>query len=247
VKLHILSDIHLEFSPFRAPGTDADVVILAGDIGVGPAAVEWAVASFPQPVLFVPGNHEYYGGHLHNTLSRMRRVAHGTHVHVLDGDVVVIGSVRFVAATLWTDFALTRNPLVAQHEAQARMTDYRRIRTAAYRRLRATDTRAAHQAARRFLERALVQPFDGRTVAVTHHAPSERSISARFRDDSHLNAAYASDLEALMGPEVVLWVHGHTHDSLDYRIGDTRVVCNPRGYLPFEPNPGFDPGLVLQV
>jgi predicted phosphodiesterase len=247
MKLHILSDIHLEFARFDPPATDADVVVLAGDIGIGAHAVEWAAVTFPQPVVLVPGNHEYYGGHLKNTLTRMKRTAEGTQVRVLDGEAVVLGGVRFLAATLWTDFQLTRNPLLAQHEAQARMTDYRRIRTAAYRRLRPPDTRAAHVAARRFLEQALAQPFDGRTVVVTHHAPSDRSVSRRFRSDAHLNAAYASDLEGLMGREVALWVHGHTHDSLDYQVGETRVVCNPRGYIPSEPNPAFDAGLLVEV
>jgi predicted phosphodiesterase len=247
MKLHILSDIHLEFARFDPPATDADMVVLAGDIGIGPAAVEWAAVTFPQPVLLVPGNHEYYNGHLSNTLAKMRRTAEGTQVRVLDREGITFGAVRFLASTLWTDFQLTRDPLLAQHEAQARMTDYRRIRTAAYRLLRPPDTRAAHVAARRFLEHALAQPFDGRTVVVTHHAPSDRSISARFRSVTHLNAAYASDLEGLMGPEVALWVHGHTHDSLDYRVGETRVVCNPRGYMPMEPNPGFDPGLVVEI
>jgi hypothetical protein len=195
----------------------------------------------------VPGNHEYYGGHLNNTLAKMRRTAQGTQVRVLDGEGVTFGSVRFLGATLWTDFLLTRNALLAQSEAQARMTDYRRIRTASYRRLRPPDTRQAHAAARRFLERSLLEPFDGRTVVVTHHAPSDRSISQRFRAAIHLNAAYASDLEALMGPEVALWVHGHTHDSLDYKVGETRVVCNPRGYIPYEPNLDFAPGLVVEV
>ena len=246
MKLHILSDIHLEFAPFDPPETDADVVILAGDIGLGPPAVEWAAVTFRQPVVYVPGNHEYYGGHLQNTLTRMRRTAEGTQVRVLDGEAITLGPVRFLAATLWTDFQIMRDPQRAQREAEAHMTDYRRIKAAAYRPLRATDLRAAHFDARRFLERSLQQPFDGPTVVISHHAPSPRSISNRWRS-SHLNAAYASDLELLMGREVALWVHGRTHDSLDYNVRDTRVVCNPRGYIPVEPNPGFDPGLVVEV
>ena len=196
--------------------------------------------------MYVPGNHEYYGGHLQNTLTRMRRTAEGTQVRVLDGEAITLGPVRFLAATLWTDFQIMRDPQRAQREAEAHMTDYRRIKAAAYRPLRATDLRAAHFDARRFLERSLQQPFDGPTVVISHHAPSPRSISNRWRS-SHLNAAYASDLELLMGREVALWVHGHTHDSLDYSVRDTRVVCNPRGYIPVEPNPGFDPGLVVEV
>jgi predicted phosphodiesterase len=248
MKLHVLSDIHLEFAPLQPPPTDADAVLLAGDIWVGARGVEWAARSFDRPVIYVPGNHEYYGGHFKNTLTKMKRVATGTHVRVLDREAVILDGVRFLAATLWTDFAVTGNPVHAQIEAQQSMTDYRRIRAAAYRRLRPSDTRADHLAARLFLQAALSEPFPGPTVVVTHHAPARASIAAAYRDErSHLNASYVSDLEVLIGPPVLLWVHGHTHSSFDYRLAGTRVLCNPRGYLPYEPNPEFDPGLVVKL
>jgi predicted phosphodiesterase len=247
MKIQLLSDLHLEFARFDPPHTDADVVILAGDIDLGAKAVEWAALAFRQPVLLVPGNHEYYGGHLERTLAQMRRMAQGTQVKVLDRDTEDIGGVRFLGVTLWTDFLLTRDAGAAQREAQARMTDYRRIHAGRNRRMRPADALQAHVAGRRYLEQALAAPVDGPTVVITHHAPSPRSIVERYRGRSHLDAAYASDLELLMGSGVALWVHGHTHDSLDYRVTGTRVVCNPRGYVPLEPNLDFDPGLVLEV
>ena len=248
MKLHILSDIHLEFARFDPPPTDADVVVLAGDIWLGPRGVEWAARSFDRPVLYVAGNHEYYGGHYRNTLVKMKRTAAGTGVSVLDAEQIVLGGVRFLAATLWTDFAITGNAVMAQLAAQQYMSDYSRIRAAAYRRLRPADTRGAHLEARAFLRAALAEPFDGPTVVVTHHAPTQASIAAAFlQHPSHLNAAYASDLEALLGPPVGLWVHGHTHSSSDYWLAGTRVVCNPRGYIPYEPNPDFEAGLVVTV
>lgn len=248
MKLHILSDIHLEFERFEPPRTAADVVVLAGDIWLGPRGVDWAARTFDRPVIYVAGNHEYYGGHFRNTLTKMKRVAQGTNVHVLDAQQLVLGGVRILAATLWTDFAITGNAVMAQLAAQQAMSDYTRIRAAAYRRLRPADTRDAHTEALAFLRTALVQPFDGTTVVVTHHAPSRSSIAAHYlHNPSHLNAAYASDLEGLFGPPVALWVHGHTHSSADYWLAGTRVVCNPRGYIPYEPNPEFDAGLVVEV
>jgi predicted phosphodiesterase len=248
VKLHILSDIHLEFAPFEPPATDADVVLLAGDIWVGARAVEWAATAFDRPVIYVLGNHEYYGGHFKNTLTKMKRAAAGTGVHILDGEALILDGVRFLGATLWTDFAVTGNPTAAQAEAHQSMSDYYRIRAAAYRRLRPADTRAEHLAARMFLQAALREPFDGQTVVVSHHGPARASIAAPFRNGySHLNACYVSDLEVLLGPPVTLWVHGHTHHSFDYRLSGTRVVCNPRGYLPYEPNEQFDPGMVVEL
>jgi hypothetical protein len=105
---------------------------------------------------------------------------------------------------------------------------------------------AAHSA---FIARVLAAPFAGPTVVITHHAPSTRSIHARF-GDSPLNACFISRLEHLMdAARVRLWVHGHTHDSFDYTVNGTRVVCNPRGYARngVDENPRFDPDLTIDV
>jgi predicted phosphodiesterase len=248
MRIHVLSDIHLEFAPFEPPDVGADVVILAGDIDVKTQAVDWALACFDCPVLYIPGNHEYYGGHFPNTLARMRKRAAGTHLQVLDREEIVIQGVRFLAATLWTDFAVTGNPVLAQANAQLLMNDYRRIRAAHYRRLRPADTLQDHVRARRFLEERLQAPFEGKTVVITHHAPSAASIAPQFLSDpAHINASFVNALDSMMGPPVSLWVHGHTHASFDYVLAGTRVVCNPRGYVPFEVNPEFDPAYVVEV
>jgi 3',5'-cyclic AMP phosphodiesterase CpdA len=248
MRLHIYSDLHLEFAPLEPPDTRADVVILAGDIHVQTRGIGWAAQAFRRPVIYVPGNHEYYGGHFKNTLAKMRDRASETPVHVLDRDEVVIDGVRFLGTTLWTDFSATGNLVLAALEARQRMTDYRRIRAAGYRRLRPSDVVEDHRESVSFLRARLAEPFEGKTVVVTHHAPSTRSIAAHFRDDTgHLNAAYVNRLEELLGPPVSLWVHGHTHTSFDYDLLGTRVVCNPRGYIPYEPNPDFDPGRVVEI
>jgi predicted phosphodiesterase len=210
--------------------------------------VVWAREAFARPVIYVPGNHEYYRGHFKRTLAKMKAQADGTHIRLLDGEECVIGGVRFLAATLWTDFGATGNPVLAQWEAEQHMTDYHLIRTHHYRRLRPADTLADHFRARAFLRDKLAEPFSGPTVVVTHHAPSMASIAPAFRDlPGHLNASYVSDLEELLGPPAGLWIHGHTHASLDYESNGTRVVCNPRGYVPFEVNPDFDPGLQVEI
>ena len=105
MKLHIVSDLHTEFADFTPPDTDADVVVLAGDVGVGTAGVEWAARRFRAiPVLYVPGNHEYYDHDLRNVDDL--RAAAPDHIHVLDKEVLELGGVRFLGATLWTDFRL---------------------------------------------------------------------------------------------------------------------------------------------
>lgn len=252
LKIQVLSDLHLDFAPLRHPRTDADVVVLAGDIGSPAEAVEWA-AGFDQPVLLVPGNHEYYGGSLDATAADLRRRCAGRGVHLLDCASVRIGTVRFLGATLWTDFALygasPAQRAAALQAASSKLRDFSRIR------LRDADAApftpehacTLHQREQAWLEQRLTQPHDGPTVVVTHHAPSPASVHPRFAG-SPVNPCFASDLRHLhRDGRIALWVHGHTHDSFDYRSGRTRVVCNPRGYVRDgrAENPAFDPKLVV--
>jgi Icc-related predicted phosphoesterase len=97
------------------------------------------------------------------------------------------------------------------------------------------------------LAKSLSQPFSGKTVVVTHHSPSSRSVAQRFAQDL-LTPAFASNLEEMMGSHrVALWIHGHMHDPFDYEIFGTRVVCNPRGYAPFALTPSFRADFVVEV
>jgi hypothetical protein len=165
---------------------------------------------------------------------------------VLSDAAAVIGGVRFLGATLWTDFRLLGDPAAGMAAAQLHMTDFRRIRVEPrYRLARPADTVLWHTLSVRWLRRELWAPHDGPTVVVTHHAPSARSLNPRYADPA--SAAYASDLEALVAASGArLWVHGHTHHCVDYRIGATRVLSNQRGY-PDEPANGFDPALVVDL
>jgi predicted phosphodiesterase len=246
MKIHILSDLHLEFGHWAPPATDADVTVLPGDIHTKGRAVAWALQQFDHPVIFVPGNHDYYGGSLGHTLEKMRAAARGTHVHVLQDEAVVIDGVRFLGGTLWTDYRLTGNEPLAQWDAQQVMNDFKKVRDDKFSRLRAATLAARHARTRAFFTAQLAEPFAGKTVVVSHHAPSELSIAECYRGQAgHLNAAYASRLEHLFGDHLDLWVHGHTHHSFDYRLYGTRVVCNPRGYAPEELNAQFNDRLVI--
>ena len=252
MKLHILSDLHLAQGELARPATDADVVILAGDVARPAQAVAWA-ASLEKPVLYVPGNHEFYGGSIEGTLATLRQLCAGTNVRVLDDDEVVLHGVRFLGSTLWTDFALygAARRAAAMQEGRRFMNDFSRIRTSETSPTPFTPEDAAVRFAmhRAFLSRKLDEPFAGTTAVITHHAPSRRSIHPRF-DGSLLNACFVSDVEALMdGARARLWVHGHTHDSFDYVVNGTRVVCNPRGYAKHgaDENARFDPRFVVDL
>lgn len=255
MKVHLLSDLHNEFQPYavdrQTVDSDADVVVLAGDIGVGDEAIHWIAYNMPKgvPVIFVPGNHEYYRGDLVKTLDNMRIAVDeynhlGYQIFLLHNQAVNVGDVQFFGATLWTDYALTGNVPLAMFDAESRMNDYRVI-TRNGNRIGAQTLLEEHNLSREALMDAVYT--GAKTVVVTHHAPCELSVHPRYRSEGHLNASYASRLDYLFQDNVPLWVHGHTHDSFDYTVGSTRVVCNPRGYAPNAVNPNFDGKLIIEV
>lgn len=262
MRLLILSDLHLEVWRENAPAIDLsgrpDAVILAGDIDTGSNAIAWAARTFGAlPVLYVHGNHEGYGHQLEQMQMDVRAAcaranAAGANIRLLDGDAVELDGVRFLGATLWTDFLLFGEDRLeeALSAAQAYMPDYQRISTGGDkpRLLCAEDTAALHARHRDWLSAQLAQPFDGATVVITHMAPSMHSVEGRFATNLG-SPAFASQLDALVA-QADLWVHGHMHASLDYRIEDCRVVCNPCGYQMADgmpENEQFNPGLTIDL
>ena len=253
MKLNVLSDLHLSFEGMDRPRNDADVVVLAGDIARPRESAAWALG-FDKPVLYVLGNHEFYGSSIEGTARELKRLCAGSHVHVLDDDEIVIEGVRFLGSTLWTDFMLfgdgdTRDAAMA--EARMFMRDFSRISTGNASNQVFTPLDSATLFARHadWLNRQLAAPHPGPTVVITHHAPSRQSIHPRYAD-SLLNACFVSDAEYLLDAEhVPLWIHGHTHDSFDYGVHGTRVVCNPRGYTKagVNENPHFNENLTIEV
>lgn len=248
MKLYVLSDLHIEFEAFHPPAVEADVVVLAGDIHVKDRGLAWARAVFPdQPILYVLGNHEYYGTAYPKHLHDLKEKARGTSIRVLENESFEMGDVRFLGCTLWTDYQFFGDPRLAGYEAAQKMTDYRKIRVSpSFRKLRSVDTAGIHARSRAWLEREIEQEDGYKKVVITHHAPSPRSLPEPFQEDV-LSAAYASSLEALIEPSGVrLWIHGHVHRHSDYAIGHTRIVCNPRGY-PTEPNPAFVADFTVEI
>jgi len=253
MKLNILSDLHLGFGALERPLNAADVVVLAGDISRPREAVAWALR-FDKPVLYVPGNHEFYGGSLEGVNAQLRELCEGTQVHLLDEAELVLDGVRFLGATLWTDFELEvddERRAASRAEAVRLVRDFSRIRVREDGDELFTPEHSAllfrRQAA--WLEARLAERHDGATVVVTHHAPSRRSIHPRFVG-SLLNACFVSDAERLVRRSgAALWIHGHTHDSFDYRLAATRVVCNARGYARggVAENAMFDPEFIVEV
>ncbi|WP_345795994.1 metallophosphoesterase [Castellaniella sp. MT123] len=248
LRLRILSDLHLSMQGLALPDTPADVTILAGDIARPQAAMQWA-ARIRGPVIYVPGNHEFYGGDVPGVRADLARAAAEHGIQLLDQRATVINGVRFLGTTLWTDFELFGTELREQAMEQTGqfMRDFQVIRNGDGSRFTPKDAVALFREQYDWLDRTLDEPSDGPTVVITHHAPSLRSVHPRF-EDSLVSAGFVSDCTGLMG-RACLWIHGHTHDSFDYTVRGTRVLCNPRGYCRdgVNENPVFDPGFCVDV
>ncbi|WP_316153314.1 metallophosphoesterase [Cupriavidus sp. BIC8F] len=261
MKLRILSDLHIEHNmPQAVSACDADIVVLAGDIANGRDGIDWAARIFSQPVVYVPGNHEYYESNF-DAVDRLMTNAAAAYpgMHLLNGSVAefagVRGRVRIIGTTWWTDYALfgTDRREDAMQACAAVMLDHRLIEMGVddgrLRHFTPQDALARHLAASDWLGAQLAQPYDGKTVVVTHHGPDLGSLDPRYSHDL-VSGGFLSRRPDLVA-QTDLWIHGHTHTSFDYCIDDSRVVCNPRGYVSRrtgEPeNPRFDWGCVIDI
>ena len=255
MRIQVVSDLHLEFHnllPLVADGVD--VTVCAGDlapIGTGPvryAAEEWAEAHH---ILYVPGNHEFYGTDIDRARNQLAEECYSLGITMLDSDAIVIDDVDFIGATLWTDFLLDgiAHELGA-HRAALGISDFDGWIRHEQGTGRFTTYESAwrHAEGRAFIEAELADAErDGTTaVVITHHAPTPRSIAPRF-SGSALNPEFASNLERLIARyKPALWIPGHMHNSVDISVGETRVLTNPAGYNP-EENPDYDPALFVKV
>jgi len=193
---------------------------------------------FPH-VIYIAGNHEFYHGRWVASLQHLRdECAKFPNVYFLENDIKVIGEVSFIGATLWTD-CNKADPLTL-HALTDMMNDYRVIRNdeLGFTKLRPAHTMHRHHQTMSYLKAVLPDLKDKKVVFVGHHTPSHQSIHEMYRGDYLMNGGYHSDLSEFIldHPEIVLWTHGHTHEPMDYMIGTTRVVCNPRGYAGHDKN-----------
>ncbi|NEI50531.1 hypothetical protein GR217_22870 [Rhizobium leguminosarum] len=251
----VFSDLHLEMgASANLEVPKADICICAGDIADGGvvASVRFLgelVAPF-MPVVFVPGNHEYYrASFIEGIRAGVEEARKYDGVFLLDREAISINDVHIIGATLWTDFALFGNPRLAMLAADGALNDYRKIKLSKqpYRRFTTHFAMAEHFKARECIDTCLSASIDFPTIVVTHHAPSILSVSREYIDDP-LTPSFASNLERMvLRHQPRLWVHGHLHNSSDYRIGSTRVICNPRGLPGESSSKTFNPKLVVEV
>lgn len=239
MKIQVASDLHLDANPSPLGPEDiaGDVLVLAGDISDDPdRTMLWIrdlVSARGIPAILVPGNHEHVGVPWDKSTLELKSYAEalgGGSVFVLDRETLDLGSVVFVGATLWTDFEGSRDLTMfnVMPEYQGGFWDDGRP-------LQPKDTRQRHKQTLKWLDSVLDEGDPARTVVITHHAPSPRSITPAFRG-APMNGAFVNTLDAWVeSKNPRLWIHGHTHSSHDYRIGQTRVVTNPYGYTTGRP------------
>lgn len=262
MRLLVISDLHLEFAPWRLPDDlpDFDVAVFAGDIDKPLTGslmwLDYEMKNGPlkgKEVVLVPGNHEFYRENMTRQLAWGRDRAREIGVHLLAPGCLVLGDVRFVGATLWTDYALLGDARAGRQAAGRSMNDHRLIAIddeSGDHIFTTADAMRLHQEDLAFLTARMEEPFDGQTVVITHHAPHPGSVQPKYRG-SALSPAFASDLtEVIERYEPALWIHGHDHGSHDYTVGSTRILSNQAGYPTIgekRENPTFDPRLVVEV
>ena len=206
---------------------------------------------FPH-VIYIMGNHEFYHGKFYAAIDYMREeVAKYPNIYLLEQDMKIIDDVVFVGGTLWTDMN-GRDPLT-MHAIKDMMNDFRIVRNdkREYAAMSPLDVAIRHDKTLSYIKLIVQEHKDKKCVVVGHHAPSFKSVSEQYASQTLMNGGYASDLgEFIMDhPQIKLWTHGHMHQPFDYVIGETRVVCNPRGYENdgYSENSGWNPNIVLEV
>lgn len=251
------NDLHNEFDVYNIPvlpNESQTVLSLAGDIYDRKHLMEWIrpLAVRFRAVVFVLGNHDYWKGDVDRlpiAITHWLRDNNITNVHLLRDSRVEIGNTIFIGGTGWTDFN-KKDPLTMI--SYKPFNDFRKIRCHNYaRRWDPTEAYRRHQdfksGIRSIMSKA--ETFDKRVVVLSHHAPHQMSLDPRYAQDRVDNGYYASDLSDLIldYPNIVLWHHGHVHCKKDYMIGQCRIICNPRGYLPNDPVRGFDPHQIIDL
>lgn len=244
MKLWVFSDLHRDHgkSHVEIP-PEADIAVVAGDICDDDLLIRLGDTL---PTVFVAGNHEFYVREYHSRLAELRNLP-SSQFYVLENDELVLGDIRFLGCTLWTDY--DRGSPRAKHVALHSMNDHRHIRVKEgdnYPIFTPNHAENLHKASRNWLKQRFSEPFSGKTVVLTHHCPSERSVAPKYAGQV-LNYAFFSDLDAEIEEwRPAAWIHGHTHHNFDYMLGETRVVCNPGGYGPAE-NSYFIHDLIIDI
>lgn len=247
MKIRIMSDLHLDHRNMVYKPCGEDVIVLAGDIAEQPHLFEEFISTIKVPIIAVIGNHEYYGHNFDKHLPALKNIGY------LHNEIKVIDDVHFIVGTMWTDFKLfgISEEWFVRQACQRMMPEFSDPRfqvkkndNGGERPFTTFDCQDEFTEFERFLAYALRETEGKKRVVVTHFCPHQNSIAPRFRF-AQSSGYFSSHMVRHMGWDG-LWIHGHTHTHFDYIIGETRVICNPRGYSERE-NTKFDPNFMVEI
>lgn len=255
MQIRFITDIHWESGSLKLQKTEADkdrILIIAGDLAPSHLVIEALQELAPgfKSVVYVPGNHEFEGVNISNAMTDLNCQLLDVgldNVHLLPCEYAIIDGVRFVGATLWSDF--NNSDWFAIHAAKDKVSDFEFIKIGHNeRKFHPNDAIELHHQHKKFIEDVCNIPFNGQTVVITHHAPSFKSMDliweTRLGVVKYIFASNMENIVVYSGAKY--WLHGHIHSSKDYMLGDTRVICNPRGNGVWE-NKQFNPNYILEV
>lgn len=268
IKVQVLSDIHTEMPAYnleneqRYYDTDADLIIVAGDIAKSNSVVKNLYSLFPgKTVVFVAGNHEHYttGRTIKEDIDLIRYQVKQINEYglmeaiFLENDMTILNikgvDIRLIGGTLWTDFNLFHDAKNDSLRVKNALNDYYVIKGEDGQKLKPEETLSRHRNTRNFIFNELLKEFDGPTIVVTHHLPSLRAVDKIYKKEK-VSAGFASNLDDLLSMNATLWCSGHTHTSVKFKEGNTLFVCNPEGYR--RPsgqveNKKFNPKLIIDL
>ena len=206
---------------------------------------------FPH-VVYVAGNHEFYHGKFYAGIDYLREeCTQYPNIYFLECDTKTIDDVTFIGATLWTD--MNKGDPLTMHAIEGMMNDFRIIRNDKrnYAAMSARDVADRHARTLQYFRSVLTEQHNRKFVVVGHHSPSLQSVHEQYKDEQLMNGGYHSDLSEFIldHPQIKLWTHGHTHHPFDYMIGETRIVCNPRGYESdgYSEQTNWNPNIVIEI
>jgi predicted phosphodiesterase len=255
MKLWILSDLHLEINTHTPiyNTLEYDVAVIAGDYHKTTKVISHAMSNIgrTKPIVMVAGNHEhYFENSVPHNIAKLQTNALNTNVSFLENSTAIIDGVRFIGATLWTDYNLYNDYKTHSDFAHLNMNDFYTILGNNSYRLTPAEVSFYFKCSFEYIKTELQKPHFGKTVVITHHLPSHLSIHAQYAN-SPLNPSFASDCKELLDLQPDFWIHGHTHTSVNYMYGKTRVLCNPRGYYNLHrdkyENSEFNPKFVIEI
>jgi len=281
-RIRILSDLHTEWYDYTITNpSDADILILSGDIMLAHAFHDYPYGSLPvwddeneygptqqlairfrrfletasklfKHVVYVAGNHEFYHSKFHESIDDLRNeCANYGNIHYLENETITIDDIKFIGCTLWTD--LNNYNQLTEYIVKDCMSDYKVIKNdhAGYRKVLPIDTIKRHQKSLDYLKKELAYSTNDNVIICTHHAPSFQSVDERFAHEKEMNGAYATNLEEMIldNPQIKVWTHGHMHNYKNYMIGQTNIICNPRGYISerYTEYTGWDEFLTIEI